>query len=104
MRVGVCLPKCVRVGFGVIYTSLCLFNRLVSCWLWYDLCELVFVYQVMFVWLRYVLCELVFVFQVVFVLASVCFMRVGVCFPGSVRVGFGMIYASWCLFSRLCSC
>ena len=71
MRVGVCLPKCVRVGFDVIYASLCLFNRLVSCWLWYDLCELVFVYQVMFVWLRYDLYELVFVFQVVFVLASV---------------------------------
>ena len=71
MRVGVCLPKSVRVGFGVIYASLCLFNRLVSCWLWYDLCELVFVYLVMFVWLRYDLYELVFVFQVVFVLASV---------------------------------
>ena len=67
MRVGVCLPGGVRVGFGVIYVSWCLFTML--CWC----C------------LRYVLCELVFVFQVVFVLASVRFMRVGVCFPGSVR-------------------
>ena len=70
----------------MIYESWCLFTRLCSCWLQYDLCELVFI------------------FQVVFMLASVWFMRVGVCFPGCVRVGFGMIYASWCLFSRLCFC
>ena len=82
MRVCFCLPGCVRVGFGVIYASWRLFTRWCSCWLRCDLCELVFVYHVMLV------------------LPSVCFMRVGVCFLGSVRVGFGMIYASWCLFSR----
>jgi len=72
MRVGFCLPGCVRF----------LFTRLCSCWLRCDLCELAFVYQV------------------VFVLASVWFMWVGVCLPCYVGVAFGMFYASWCLFSR----
>lgn len=67
---------------GMSYASLFLFTRLCSCWLRCDLCELAFVYQV------------------VFVLASVWFMWVGVCLPCYVGVAFGMFYASWCLFSR----
>ena len=121
-------PGSVGTDFAMVYASWCLFSRLCVWWwslLYIDVCinritrdknavcstaefleQTHYVFCLMWFllrWRRYDLCDLVFVYQSLFVLALVWFMRVCVCLTGWFRAGFGMICASWCSFTRLCS-